>query len=57
MVPEMDHKLHVEIIPGTEVMVDDGNHGFVKAGNRVLVPQPSQDPRDPLVRRSGLSNK
>ena len=40
-----------EIIPGTEVMVDVGAYHFVKSeGNRtVLVPQPSNDPRDPLV--------
>lgn len=44
----------VELLPGTELMRDvDGVH-FVHAHNSgnaaVLVPQPSNDPNDPLVR-------
>lgn len=43
----------VELLPGTELMRDvDGAH-FVHAHNSgdaaVLVPQPSNDPNDPLV--------
>ncbi len=37
---------------GTEVMVDVGTHHFVKSSaksDQVLVPQPSDDPHDPLV--------
>lgn len=30
-------------------MTDVGSHHFVKASDRVLVPQPSADPHDPLV--------
>ncbi|KAF2458787.1 serine/threonine kinase 16 [Lineolata rhizophorae] len=48
---QIEEELHVEILPGTEVMADIGTHHFVKAeghGNRVLVPQPSDDPHDPL---------
>jgi hypothetical protein len=38
----------VEILPGTEIMADVGSHHFVKGGSTVLVPQPSDDPADPL---------
>jgi hypothetical protein len=39
----------MEILPGTEVMADIGAHHFVKGAHReVLVPQPSDDPNDPL---------
>ncbi|KAF2130324.1 serine/threonine kinase 16 [Dothidotthia symphoricarpi CBS 119687] len=42
-------ELHAEILPGTEVMADVGSHHFVKgAHHQVLVPQPSDDPNDPL---------
>ena len=42
-------ELHVELLPGTEVMTDVGSHHFVKGSHRtVLVPQPSDDPHDPL---------
>ena len=45
----MESELHTEIIPGTEIMADVGNHHFVKGAHReVLVPQPSDDPNDPL---------
>ena len=30
-------------------MTDVGSHHFVKSSDRVLVPQPSDDPHDPLV--------
>ena len=30
-------------------MTDVGSHHFVKSSNRVLVPQPNDDPHDPLV--------
>ena len=50
-VRQLEHQLHVDIVPGTEVMVDVGNLHFVKSSakaDRVLVPQPSSDPHDPL---------
>lgn len=38
------------MIPGTEIMQDVGKHHFIKGTDSavVLVPQPSQDPNDPL---------
>lgn len=42
----------MEILPGTEIMTDVGSHHFVKGSKSVLVPQPSSDPHDPLVRSS-----
>ncbi|GIZ42349.1 hypothetical protein CKM354_000562300 [Cercospora kikuchii] len=45
---ELEQELHTEIVPGTEVMTDVGSHHFVKGGSHVLVPQPSDDPHDPL---------
>ena len=42
----------MQIVPGTEIMADVGSHHFVKSSansDRVLVPQPSDDPHDPLV--------
>ena len=47
---QIEQELHVEILPGTEVMTDVGSHHFVKGTKHVLVPQPSSDPHDPLVR-------
>jgi mannose-6-phosphate isomerase-like protein (cupin superfamily) len=49
---DLEQELHVELLPGTEIMIDSGEHHFVKASgstDRVLVPQPSNDPHDPLV--------
>ncbi|KAH3904389.1 hypothetical protein HBH56_235380 [Parastagonospora nodorum] len=46
---QIEHELHTELLPGTEVMADVGSHHFVKGAHReVLVPQPSDDPNDPL---------
>lgn len=48
---QLEQELHIEILPGTEIMADFGTHHFVKqTGNKgpVLVPQPSNDPHDPL---------
>ena len=48
---ELEEVLGTRIYPGTEVMKDVGAHHFVKAGegsHSVLIPQPSDDPRDPL---------
>ncbi|KAL7907642.1 MFS general substrate transporter [Trichoderma velutinum] len=50
---DIENELDIRIYPGTEVMVDVGSHHFIKSGNgggdgRVLVPQPSDDPLDPL---------
>ncbi len=42
----------MEILPGSEMMTDFGSHHFIKAttsSHQVLVPQPSDDPNDPLV--------
>lgn len=50
-IQEIENELHIEILPGTEVMADVGSHHFVKSGDkshRVLVPQPSTDANDPL---------
>lgn len=47
----LEEELHVDIYPGTEIMKDVGTHHFVKSKaspDRVLVPQPSDDPNDPL---------
>ncbi|KAJ4295358.1 hypothetical protein N0V90_007370 [Kalmusia sp. IMI 367209] len=46
---QIERELHTEILPGTEIMADVGSHHFVKgAGRTVLVPQPSDNPHDPL---------
>ncbi|EMF14204.1 MFS general substrate transporter [Sphaerulina musiva SO2202] len=48
---ELEQELHIDIVPGTEVMTDVGSHHFVKGGgasSQVLVPQPSEHPHDPL---------
>ncbi|KAM0417187.1 hypothetical protein ACHAPT_012824 [Fusarium lateritium] len=48
---QIQNELDIEIIPGTEIMADIGKHHFVKSddnSHRVLVPQPSQSPHDPL---------
>ncbi|OQE43519.1 hypothetical protein PENCOP_c003G01897 [Penicillium coprophilum] len=48
---QIERELGTVIYPGTEIMTDVGSHHFVKASSesdRVLVPQPSQDPHDPL---------
>ncbi|KAL4798382.1 MFS transporter [Aspergillus venezuelensis] len=48
---QLEAELHTEICPGTEIMTDVGSHHFVKSSShpdRVLVPQPSGDPHDPL---------
>lgn len=42
-VRDIELELHTEIYPGTEVMRDVGTHHFVKGGDSVLVPQPSDD--------------
>lgn len=47
---ELEEVLNTKIYPGTEIMRDIGTHHFVKSGggHNVLVPQPSDDPHDPL---------
>jgi hypothetical protein len=48
---QLEEELNVEILPGTEIMADFGTHHFVKetgAKGPVLVPQPSNNPHDPL---------
>ena len=51
---DLEHDVPTEILPGTEIMGDIGDYHFTKRGrnNTVLVPQPSNDPNDPLVSRS-----
>ena len=49
---QLEQELHTRIVPGTEIMADVGTHHFVKSSansDRVLVPQPSDNPHDPLV--------
>jgi hypothetical protein len=49
----LEEELDVKIYPGTEIMTDVGTHHFVKlsgTSSDVLVPQPSDNPQDPLVR-------
>ena len=49
---QLEEELHVQVVPGTEIMKDVGSHHFVKSSAQsgpVLVPQPSDDPHDPLV--------
>ncbi|KAJ5679918.1 Major facilitator superfamily domain general substrate transporter [Penicillium macrosclerotiorum] len=48
---QIEEELGTTIYPGTEIMADVGSHHFVKSSSksdRVLVPQPSLDPHDPL---------
>ncbi|RSL63349.1 hypothetical protein CEP53_004436 [Fusarium sp. AF-6] len=48
---QIQNELDIEILPGTEIMADIGSHHFVKSedkSHRVLVPQPSRSPHDPL---------
>ena len=51
---DLEHDVPTEILPGTEIMGDIGDYHFTKKGrnNTVLVPQPSNDPNDPLVSHS-----
>ncbi|KAL3445285.1 major facilitator superfamily domain-containing protein [Aspergillus insuetus] len=48
---ELEHELDTVLYPGTEIMADVGSHHFVRSSShpdQVLVPQPSNDPNDPL---------
>lgn len=47
---EVRDELNIDIVPGTEIMTDLKNMHFAADGNKhtVLVPQPSNDPNDPL---------
>lgn len=53
LVERIEQETRVEILPGTEVMADIGGAHFIHAHNSahstVLVPQPTDDPHDPLV--------
>lgn len=52
-VDEVEHRLHVELIPGTEILTDLTTTHFIHGKHKdvVLVPQPSMtDIHDPLVR-------
>ncbi|KAF2096437.1 serine/threonine kinase 16 [Rhizodiscina lignyota] len=47
----LEAELGTELLPGTEIMRDVGTHHFVKGrkgSSEVLVPQPTDDPADPL---------
>ena len=49
---QLEQELNIKILPGTEIMMDVGEHHFVKSSassDRVLVPQPSDSKHDPLV--------
>ena len=54
---QLEAELDTKIYPGTEIMTDIGSHHFVKGASTVLVPQPSADPHDPLVRTSSYPTK
>ncbi|KAJ9606374.1 hypothetical protein H2200_009335 [Cladophialophora chaetospira] len=45
---ELEETLHTALFPGTEVMTDVGGVHFKHSGKTVLVPQPTDDPSDPL---------
>ncbi|KAG9712770.1 hypothetical protein KCU73_g16744, partial [Aureobasidium melanogenum] len=45
---QIEEEIGQELLPGTEIMADVGSHHFVKGHSGVLVPQPSDDPHDPL---------
>ncbi|KAM0790327.1 hypothetical protein ACM66B_003212 [Microbotryomycetes sp. NB124-2] len=47
-IERLERELNIKIYPGTEVMTDTAGVEFIKAGETVLVPQPSNDPKDPL---------
>ena len=54
MADEAQQRLEVEMIPGTEILSRDGEVHLIRGEKggyegMVLVPQPSQDPHDPLV--------
>ena len=47
----LERSLATTIVPGTEIMTDVGSTHFLKSSSgpdRVLVPQPSSSPHDPL---------
>ncbi|KAI1909908.1 hypothetical protein LOZ61_004745 [Ophidiomyces ophidiicola] len=48
VIRRLESELGTKIYPGTEIMTDTGTHHFVKSSKNVLVPQPSNDPNDPL---------
>jgi hypothetical protein len=50
MLRGLEQELEVDLIPGTEIMIDFGKPHFVKAtgSDCVLVHQPSSSPHDPL---------
>jgi len=54
LIRRIQRETNVEILPGTEVMADIAGAHFIHADNStkstVLVPQPTDDPHDPLVR-------
>lgn len=47
-IKKLEAELNYEILPGTEVMADTNRVAFIKAGETVLIPQPSSSPNDPL---------
>ncbi|KAI4852894.1 serine/threonine kinase 16 [Aureobasidium sp. EXF-8846] len=46
--PQSERDLDTEILPGTEIMVDTEEHHHIKGNHGVLIPQPSDNPHDPL---------
>ncbi|ANB12020.1 hypothetical protein AWJ20_252 [Sugiyamaella lignohabitans] len=45
---DVQNELHIDLPPGTELMHDVGHIHFAKKGNTVLIPQPDNNPNDPL---------
>lgn len=51
---KVEENLHIEVLPGTEILDFNDSVDIVKSGKggnsgMALVPQPSRDPHDPLV--------
>lgn len=44
---------HDDLVPGTVLLVQEGRHGASTKHDIVLLPPPSTDPTDPLVRCRG----
>lgn len=57
----VEQELHIEMLPGTELLEDVGNlhriHDHNAVNSTVLVPQPSSSPNDPLVKKHEISKR
>ncbi|KAH8819316.1 serine/threonine kinase 16 [Xylogone sp. PMI_703] len=47
---EVENRFHMDIVPGTEILTDLGEAHFIHGGrgDTVLIPQPNNDPHNPL---------